>query len=82
MRENNVRGSGLKEALGNSLQEEEIMRLVRDDVSAKYRPPSAAWKDSEIKKKRKFDLKVKETFDQVKKSSKLNKYLFESLQVI
>jgi len=38
MRVNKATGLSLKDALGNSLQEEEIKRLVNDEVNARFRP--------------------------------------------
>ena len=88
MRVSKATGSCLKDALGTSLQEEEIKRLVNQDVTAKFRPSTeddqrdSDSPESKYKKKLEFELKLKETFDQVKKSSKLNKLLYESFHVI
>ena len=41
-------GIKLKDALGDLVSEHDIMKMVRDDVSANYRPSSSDWRDSEI----------------------------------
>jgi len=88
MRVNKATGLSLKDALGNSLQEEEIKRLVNDEVNARFRPPNEEDEhnfenpDSKSKKKLESEIKMKKTFDQVKKSNKLNKLLHESFHVI
>lgn len=72
----------MKQALGPKVRDEDIMSLVRKDVTAKYRPPSSDWRDSEAQKQAKIDKKIQETFVRMKKSSKLNKLLSEQIQNI
>ncbi len=52
--------------------------MVRADVEGSYRPDSADFRDTEQQERAKFEMKVNETFKNMKKSSKINKLLNES----
>ena len=64
------------------IPDDRLIDVVRQDVSVNYRPDSADWRDSAMEQQRKMELKVQETFSLMKRSSKVNKLISDSLQSI
>ena len=74
-KEQRERGYSFKDTFGKFLSDDRLMQLVRDDVTATWRPASSDWRDTEKQEKAKLDKKVKETFELMQRSSKVNKLI-------
>ena len=47
-------------------------------MTVNYRPPEEDWRETEIQKKIKLEKKVQDTFELMRKSSKVNKLLYDN----
>ena len=75
MKEQRERGYSFKDTFGKFISDKRLMQLVKDDVSATWRPASSDWRDSEQQEKEKLNKKIQETFELMKKSSKVNRLI-------
>lgn len=82
MRQNKATGMRYKDSIGKSMQDKDIEKLVREDLNQNYGVANEDWNATEQQKRTKFELKVKESLDNAKKSHRMNKLLFESFHKI
>ena len=78
VRLNKRHGIQLKDSVGHLVSDEILYQMVREDVTAKWRPPSGDWRDTEAIKAQKLDAKVQETFEKMMKGGKVNKLIKDS----